>query len=273
MSQVSTFTSSGTPSRLPALFISHGSPMLALVDSPAHKFLQELGKSLPRPAAIVVVSAHWESIGGAAVSLAQQPATIHDFGGFPRTLFDIQYPAPGAPQVGEHAAALLEEAGFAVSRSTTRGLDHGAWVPLYLMYPAADIPTLQVSVIRGATAAQHERLGWALAPLRDQGVLVIGSGSLTHNLYEFRGQEIDEPAQEWVTKFSDWMAEKLQNGDRDALLDYRQQAPYATRNHPTDEHLMPLYAAMGAGGAGAKVERLHSSNEYGILAMDAYAFG
>lgn len=272
MSQVSNLSLNASSGRLPALFISHGSPMLALVDSPARRFLQELGKTLPCPAAIVVVSAHWESVGGAAVSLAQQPATIHDFGGFPRALFEIQYPAPGSPQVGEQAASLLENAGFAVSRSTTRGLDHGAWVPLYLMYPQADIPVLQVSVLRGAGPAEHERLGQALSSLREQGVLVIGSGSLTHNLYEFRGQDIDEPARDWVTQFSDWMADRLQQGDRNALLNYRELAPHAARNHPTDEHLMPLYAAMGAGGAGARAQRLHNSNEYGILAMDAYAF-
>ncbi|RJG01959.1 dioxygenase [Noviherbaspirillum sedimenti] len=259
-------------SRLPTLFISHGSPMLALVDSPARRFLQQLGNSLPRPNAIVVVSAHWESVGGPAVSLVAQPATIHDFGGFPRALGEIQYPAPGAPQVGEQAAALLEAAGFAVKRSDTRGLDHGAWVPLSLMYPQADIPTLQVSVLRGASPAAHERLGQALSALREQGVLVIGSGSLTHNLYEFRGQDIDAAAPAWVSEFSDWMADKLDNGEREALLNYRQQAPHAARNHPTDEHLMPLYAAMGAAGAAAKAERIHASVEYSVLAMDVYAF-
>ncbi len=258
--------------RLPTLFISHGSPMLALVDSPARRFLQQLGQSLPRPRAIVVVSAHWEAVGGPAVSLAPQPETIHDFGGFPRALFEIQYPAPGAPDVAEQAAALLEAGGFAVKRSAVRGLDHGAWVPLVLMYPGADIPTLQVSVLRGGDAAAHERLGQALAALRDQGMLVIGSGSLTHNLYEFRGQDIDDAAPDWVSEFSDWMSDKLQRGDREALLDYRQQAPHAARNHPTAEHLMPLYAAMGAAGPGAKAGRIHASYEYGVLAMDTYAF-
>jgi 4,5-DOPA dioxygenase extradiol len=272
MSSSSTSLPTSSSNRLPALFISHGSPMLALVDSPAHHFLQQLGKTLPRPTAIVVVSAHWESLGGPAVSLAERPDTIHDFGGFPRALFEMQYPAPGAPQTGEQAATLLEAAGFTVKRSPSRGLDHGAWVPLSLMYPQADIPTLQVSVLRGAGPAEHERLGRALSSLREQGVLVIGSGSLTHNLYEFRGQDIDEPAPAWVSEFSAWMADKLQRGEREALLHYRQQAPHAARNHPTDEHLMPLYAAMGAAGAGTKAQRLHASNEYGILAMDAYAF-
>jgi len=209
---------SSLPNRLPTLFISHGSPMLALIDSPARRFLQQLGKELPRPAAIVVVSAHWESLGGPAVSLAERPDTIHDFGGFPRALFEIQYPAPGAPQVGEQAAKLLEAAGFAVKRSTVRGLDHGAWVPLSLMYPDADIATLQVSVLRGASPAEHLRLGQALASLREQGVLVVGSGSLTHNLYEFRGQDIEEPVPGWVSEFSDWMAERFGGRDCHGIL-------------------------------------------------------
>ncbi|MBS0308406.1 MAG: dioxygenase [Proteobacteria bacterium] len=258
--------------RMPTLFVSHGSPMLAITDSPAHRYLQQLGKTLPRPQAIVMLSAHWEAIGGPAVSLTATPETIHDFGGFPPALYDIQYPAPGAPAIAEQAAALLEQAGHAVKRSSTRGLDHGAWVPLSLMYPDADIPTLQVSVLRGQGAVEHERLGRALAPLREQGVLIIGSGSLTHNLYEFRGQDIDTPPPAWVREFSDWMTTKLLNGERAALLDYRRQAPFAARNHPTEEHLVPLFAALGAAGDAASTRHLHSSYEYEILAMDAYAF-
>ncbi|MBV8665241.1 MAG: dioxygenase [Burkholderiaceae bacterium] len=258
--------------RLPTLFLSHGSPMLSVQDSPAHRFLQELGKTLPRPKAILIASAHWESIGAPAVSLAPQPETIHDFGGFPQELYEIRYPAPGAPQTAERAASLLEQAGIAVNRSARRGLDHGAWVPLRLMFPEADIPAAQISVVRGATPADHALLGRALEGLRDEGVLVIGSGSLTHNLYEFRGQPLDSPTQPWAAEFSDWMHEKLEAGDRPALLDYRQQAPSAARNHPTEEHLLPLYVAMGATGDHAKAKRLHHSVEYGILAMDAYAF-
>jgi len=257
---------------MPALFISHGSPMLAIQDSPARGFLLELGKSLPRPEAIVVFSAHWESLGNPAVSFAERPETIHDFGGFPPALFEMQYPAPGAPELAGRIAALLEQTGLAVKRSPTRGLDHGAWVPLRLMYPDADIPVLQVSVLRDGTPAEHERLGLALSGLRGEGVLVIGSGSLTHNLYEFRGQGLDAPVQSWASEFADWMHDQLRHGRREALLDYRRKAPHAERNHPTDEHLLPLFAAMGAGGGTARGERLHSSYEYGVLAMDVYAF-
>ena len=257
---------------LPTLFVSHGSPMLALQDSPARRFLSALGKTLPTPKAIVMVSSHWEPGSGPAVSTAADMETIHDFGGFPPELFAIQYPAHGAPEVAEKVRQRLETAGYAVQVSQQRGLDHGAWVPLMLMYPQANIPVFQVSILRGATAGEHERLGQALAPLRYENVLVIGSGSLTHNLYEFRGQDLESPAPAWVIDFRNWMKDALLEGRRDALLDYRRQAPAAKRNHPTEEHLMPLFVAMGASGNNSSAEQLHSSYEYGILAMDAYQF-
>ena len=258
--------------RLPTLFISHGSPMLALIDSPARRFLASLGKSLPRPKAILLASAHWEADRVPAVSLAEHPKTIHDFGGFPPALFAIEYPAPGAPALAERAAGLLEQAGYAVERSPERGLDHGAWVPLRLMYPQADIPVTQLSILRGTTPAGHAKMGIALTALRDEGVLVIGSGSLTHNLSEFRGQGVDAPVPSWVSDFGAWMNTMLDEQQRAALLDYRRQAPYAERNHPTEEHLLPLFVAMGAAGDAAKAERIHASYEYGVLAMDVYAF-
>jgi 4,5-DOPA dioxygenase extradiol len=257
---------------LPTLFISHGSPMLAIEDSPARRFLLGLGNTLPRPKAIIVASAHWESFGGLAVSLAPRPETIHDFGGFPAALFDIQYPAQGAPDAAIRAAELLEQAGFTVKRSANRGLDHGAWVPLRLMYPDADIPTAQVSLRRGASPAEHEQMGKALRTLREKDVLVIGSGSLTHNLYAFRGASINAEVPGWVSDFDEWMHSRLQSNQRDSLLDYRAQAPFAVRNHPTEEHLLPLFVAMGAAGDAPKAERLHASYAYGVLAMDMYAF-
>jgi 4,5-DOPA dioxygenase extradiol len=257
---------------LPTLFISHGSPMLALTESPARQFLESLGNSLPRPKAILVVSAHWESDGAPAVSLASHPETIHDFRGFPPALFAIDYPAPGAPELAGRAAQLLEQAGFSVRRSAERGLDHGAWVPLRLMYPQADIPVTQLALIHGAGPAEHEKVGRAIAALRDEGVLIVGSGSLTHNLTEFRGQGLGAPVPPWVSDFADWMHAGLQQQRRDALLDYRRQAPDGERNHPTEEHLLPLFVAMGAAGAAARAERIHASYEYGVLAMDVYAF-
>ena len=257
---------------LPTLFISHGSPMLAITDSPARRFLLQLGKSLPRPRAILVASAHWENMGGVAVSLAAHPETIHDFGGFPDALFDIQYPAPGAPATAARAADLLEQAGIAVERDATRGLDHGAWVPLRLMYPDADIPTAQVSLRHGASPAEHAQMGKALRKLRDDDVLIIGSGSLTHNLGAYRGDSIDVQVPSWVSDFARWMHARLQANQRESLLDYRAQAPFAVRNHPSEEHLLPLFTAMGAAGDTPQAERLHASYEYAALAMDMYAF-
>jgi len=259
-------------SPLPTIFLSHGSPMLALQDSPARRFLQDLGRSLGRPQAIVVVSAHWETRGGPALSLAPQPETIHDFGGFPRALFEMRYPAPGAPAAARRAAALLESAGIPFGLSEQRGLDHGAWVPLSLMYPDADIPVTQLSVMRGAGPAEHERIGLALAALRQEGVLVVGSGSLTHNLAEFCGQALDAAPPHWVGEFATWMKAQLESGERAALLDYRRLAPSAARNHPTDEHLLPLFVALGAAGPQGRARLLHESVEHGVLAMDAYAF-
>src|SRR5512146_2267847 len=258
---------------LPTLFVSHGSPMLSLEDGPARRFLSGWSAQHARPSAILVASAHWETRGGVAVSTAEQPRTIHDFGGFPRELYELQYAAPGAPGLAGQTVTLLQEAGFAVSPSDSRGLDHGAWVPLRLMYPDADIPVFQMSLIHGASPAEHYRLGAALQPLRHQGVLIMGSGSVTHNLYEIMGHSQEDPVEPWVSEFDQWLAATLEAGRVSELLDYRKLAPHAGRNHPTEEHLLPLFVALGAAGAGAVASRAHASHTYGILAMDAYTFG
>lgn len=258
--------------KLPALFVSHGSPMLSLEDGPAHRFLRAWDSHTARPSAILVVSAHWENAGGPMVSLVEQPRTIHDFGGFPRELYELQYPASGAPAVAEQSARLLRDAGFSVSTSATRGLDHGAWVPLSLMYPQADIPVFQISLMHGGSPAEHYRLGEALQPLREQDVLIMGSGSVTHNLNEIMGHGQDDIAPSWVTDFENWLADALAARRLADLLDYRRLAPAAVRNHPTEEHLLPLFVALGAAGDGAVVTRAHTSHTYSILAMDAYTF-
>lgn len=257
---------------LPSIFISHGSPMLAVEDGSAHRFLSNWGNSMSQPQAILVVSAHWENTGAPAVSLASQPATIHDFGGFPHELYEIQYPAPGAPEVAEQAIKLLRNAGYTANSNTSRGLDHGAWVPLSLMYKNANIPVFQVSLIKGASPAEHYRLGQSLQSLRAQGVLIIGSGSLTHNLYEITGHRLAESAPHWVTEFEEWVSEALKQGRIHDLMDYRKLAPFAERNHPTEEHLLPLFVALGAAGTGAVASRIHTSHSYGVLSMDAYSF-
>lgn len=256
--------------RFPALFLSHGAPMLALEDVPARDFLRGLGRELGRPDVILVASAHWETP-APALNAVERNETIHDFSGFPPELYRLAYPAPGSPALAERAAGLLRAAGLEAAIDRRRGLDHGAWVPLLLMYPDADIPVVQVSLQTRRGPAHHVALGRALAPLRDDRVLVIGSGSYTHNLRELKWDGAGEAEPSWVTGFSRWFDEALVEGRTDELVDYRRRAPDAARNHPTEEHLLPVFVALGAGGG--KARRLHSSATYGTLRMDAYAFG
>ncbi|SFO89079.1 DODA-type extradiol aromatic ring-opening family dioxygenase [Pseudomonas borbori] len=253
---------------LPSLFISHGSPMLALEPGASGPALARLAAARPRPRAILVVSAHWEST-TLRVTSAAQPETWHDFGGFPPQLYQLQYPAPGHPQFAADIVQLLGAAGFPAQLDPTRPFDHGAWVPLSLMYPAADIPLVQLSLPSRQGPELQTRIGRALAGLRQQGVLLIGSGSITHNLGELdwhAGPEVIEP---WAQDFRDWMVAKLAEDDEAALHDYRQRAPAAARNHPSDEHLLPLFFARGAGGR-FRVE--HSGFTLGALGMDIYSF-
>jgi len=261
---------------LPSLFVSHGAPTLSIEDVPARAFLSGLGQTMPRPRAILVASAHWETA-SPAVSTATKPETIHDFSGFPRELYGMQYAAPGAPDVAAQAMALLDKAGLdkaglASTADPQQGLDHGAWVPLRLMYPAADIPVAQISIQPHLGAAHHIALGRALAPLRREDVLIIGSGGAVHNLRTIRYGSHDA-IPDWARHFDDWLAVHLETGDDAALGDYRRLAPNAAQAHPRDEHLMPVFVAYGAGGAGARGTRIHSSFSHGSLSMAAYSFG
>jgi len=254
----------------PSVFVSHGSPMLAIRDDAAHRFLRSWGPTLGTPRAILVASAHWETA-APAVSVAERPETIHDFGPFAPELFRIRYPAPGAPGAARRTAALLRAAGFETSEEV-RGLDHGAWVPLGLMRPDADVPVFQLSIQPRLGPDHHFAVGRALRPLRDEGVMVLGSGSLTHNLGEFRRGADAEPPPGWVVAFADWVAAAVADRRTDDLLDYRRRAPFAVENHPTDEHLLPLFVALGAADEGSGGERAHASTSDRVLAMDAYAF-
>lgn len=256
---------------LPTLFISHGSPMLALRPSPARDFLAGLGGQVGQPKAIVIASGHWETerpeVSGVTVN-----DTIHDFYGFPPALYAIRYPAPGSPELAERVATLLREAGLAAAVDHQRGLDHGAWVPLSLMYPDHDIPVLQLALQSWLGPPHHLALGRAIAALREQDVLVIGSGTFTHNLARPRAPEQDAVAPPDVVAFADWMHAALTERRVDDLLDYRRRAPYAALQHPTEEHLLPLFVALGAAGDAARASRLHASATWGTLRMDAYSF-
>ena len=260
---------------IPALFLSHGSPMIFLDQTPAHDFLTHLSIITGAPKAIVVISAHWETQ-DLQVMGTEHPKTLYDFGGFDPRLYQLTYPAFGDPALAERIVTALAAQNISAHIHTTRGLDHGAWIPLILAFPQADIPVLQISVPKGATPRAMFDLGQALAFLRTENILIIGSGSFTHNLYEFMGQDVTAVPEPWVVAFADWMREKLASGDVESVLDYRRLAPFARENHPTEEHMLPLFVAMGAGTNGhefGRVQHVHHSYNHAILAMDAYGFG
>ncbi|HEX8188207.1 MAG TPA: class III extradiol ring-cleavage dioxygenase [Pyrinomonadaceae bacterium] len=255
----------------PAVFVSHGAPTLAVEQNSTVEFLRRLGVGLGRPEAILCVSAHWDT-GAPAVGGAEWPETIHDFGGFPDELYRMRYPAPGAPKLAGRVLELLGAAGIGCAVSPARGLDHGAWVPLKLIYPEADVPVTQLSVQPSLGTEHHLRMGRALAPLRGEGVLILATGSATHNLSRIgRG----EAPPEWAKEFDEWLFRKISDGALEELLDYRRLAPHAAVAHPSEEHLLPLFVALGA-GSGESVARgrgLHRGWTWGSLSMAAYGFG
>jgi 4,5-DOPA dioxygenase extradiol len=254
--------------RMPSLFVSHGAPTLVIEDGPAARFLRQLGSGLPRPRAILSVSAHWETR-APRVSAVAAPETIHDFRGFPRALYEMRYPAPGAPELAARVADLLSGQGIPCGIDPTRGLDHGTWVPLKLMLPDADIPVTQLSIVPGAGGQFHLDMGRALASLADEGVLVFGSGSITHPLGELSfPPPTTTPA--WASEFADAVASALKEARIDDLAAF-ERLPHYARNHPTDDHYLPLLVALGAGGLPARP--LHRSYAFGLLGMDVYAFG
>ena len=266
-----TVSSPSTTDRLPVLFVSHGSPMFALEAGETGPALTRWGQALrqrhPGLRGVVILSPHWMAHGVEVMAHAQPP-TWHDFGGFPPALYRLQYPAPGAPVLAQQVQARLAQAGIAATLNPERPLDHGAWVPLMHLLPQADVPVVQLALPVDADARAAYALGQALQDLRSQGVLLVGSGSMTHNLREFFGGE--RQAASYVVEFSRWVEQQVQAGAIDALLDWQQQAPHALRAHPTDEHFLPLYFALGA-GAGSTPHYLSREVMYGMLAMDAFA--
>lgn len=267
---------------LPSLFVSHGSPMIALEPGTAGAFMRDLGPAIDaafgRPRAVLVASAH---------SLTREPAllaaprhdTVHDFGGFPEALYRLRYDAPGGDAIAPRAAQLVRDAGLPIHLVPEGGLDHGIWIPLRFAWPDADVPVLPLAFPPNWSPQQLFELGRALAPLRREGVLVLGSGSITHNLrlvFSRRSHDrtaaADEPEMPESAAFRHWFAERSATGDHAALFDYRAQAPHAALMHPSDEHLLPWYVAAGAGHEGPAL-RVHDSVTVGCLGMDAYAFG
>lgn len=256
--------------KAPVFFISHGAPTFALEPGKLGAHLNALGKELSWVRAVLVVSPHWQTQ-GLRVMANKSPATLHDFGGFPRELYDLQYPAPGHLQFAVEASQLLVGAGFKVSLDDKRGLDHGAWVPLMHLLPAADVPVFQVSMPHTLDAAGAVRLGRALSPLRERGVLIVGSGTMTHNLYEVRQSGTGEA--DYAREFASWVRQAVFSHDVDKLVDYRHSAPHAERAHPTEEHFLPLLVAMGASGGEPAAQVIEGEIAYGVLSMESYVWG
>lgn len=252
-------------SRLPSLFVSHGAPTFALAPGRAGAQLRALGERLPPPRAVLVVSAHWQAA-TVRVGSAPQPATVHDFGGFPAALSALRYPAPGEPALAARVVRQLQAAGWPAHADPDRGLDHGVWVPLLHLLPAAGRPVVPLAMPVDLDEAGALRLGQALAPLADEGVLIVGSGSLTHNLREVRFG--DPQGDAYVQAFADWVHARLQAG----ALPWRDEAPQGRRAHPSLEHYLPLFVALGAAAPGARVEWLAGGIEHAALAMHSVVF-
>ncbi len=254
---------------LPSVFVSHGSPMHALQPGPAGEAWKALGRRLPRPRAILIASAHWETSLPMLTGSAR-PETIHDFYNFPEPLYRLRYPAPGAPEVAQRAQALLKGAGISAAIDGCRGLDHGAWSPLLYAYPEHDVPVVQISVQPALGPRHHLHVGKALRGLSREGVLIVGSGHMTHNLRDWaRGAGRPEP---YAREFAQWVKDRLEAHDLDSLVDYRASSPHGARAHPTDEHFLPLFVALGAAAEQAQPERIYDAIDSGVLAMDAYVF-
>jgi 4,5-DOPA dioxygenase extradiol len=256
--------------KMPSLFVSHGAPTYATEPGLAGAQLRALGKALDKPQAVLIVSPHWMTA-DLEITATSCPETIHDFGGFPKELYALQYPVAGSPELAISVQKLLQSKGIPASLDTQRGLDHGAWVPLLHLYPDADIPVIQVSLPVDADEVDAFALGQALAPLAREGVLVIGSGSLTHNLYEYQVGEV--LAAPYAQEFSAWVREAVRQGDMARLLKTLRLAPHAARAHPSTEHFLPLLVAAGAANNPGVATVLDGGIRHGILAMESYVFG
>ena len=256
--------------RMPALFIGHGSPMNAIDSNSYTRRLVELGAELPRPRAILVISAHWLTE-GSWVTAMDRPKTIHDFHGFPQALFDVQYPAPGSPEVAE----LVRKAARAPETHLDHemwGLDHGTWSVLRHMYPQADVPVLQLSIHAQQPPDYHFRLGGELAKLRDQGVMILGSGNLVHNLRQIRW-EANAPPYDWAIEFDEWLKAKLTEGDFKAVLDDFHATDAGRLSAPTLEHYLPLHYVLGAAGKQEKIRFEYEELQNGSISMRSFSFG
>ncbi len=263
----------------PPLFLSHGAPNMGLHDTPVREFMRALGGQYQKPDAIVSVSAHFETSGTAVVS-DPVPEMIYDFHGFEPELQEVVYSAPGNPELASEVLSLLQDAGISATELPKRGFDHGSWVPLSLAYPEATIPVVQVSIDPNQTPEYHYKIGQALTSLPARNIAVIGTGNITHNLPALfskgRNPELDRNIKRYVADFLEWFDDQLVSNNVESLLNYRTAAPFAAENHPTDEHLLPIFVALGAvsdePGQKNKARKIHASYNFEFLAMDAWEF-
>ncbi len=260
---------SGENVTAPAVFISHGSPMVALERGPFQDALAAFGRRV-HSKAIVAVSAHWGSSTSISISAAERYETIHDFGGFPPALYQLSYSPAGSPELAQRIASLFKSDGWP-EISTNRGLDHGVWIPLRLMYPEADIPVVQLSVPLDLTPQQLYDLGKTLQPLRAENIMIFGSGGIVHNLQLFRGGPVDQPVEPWAKEFDDWFEAKLKAHKIDDLIRYQELAPHAELAVPTFEHFAPVFIVLGAASDSDKIESIFEGFQYGALSMRSFA--
>lgn len=253
----------------PATFISHGSPMTALDADDFPRALRAFGESAHTARALVVVSAHWETPGGVRVTASEAPPLVYDFFGFPDALYRLTYPSPGAPALAEDIVSRLTDAGVPAVADASRGLDHGTWVPLRLAFPEAKLPVVQVSLPAWAPAPVVARMGEALRPLRSEGVLLMGSGSMTHNLRRF-SRDKHAPVEAWAAEFDTWVAERLAARDFSGLLAW-ERAPQARAAHPSAEHFLPLFFVLGAALPEDRLTPVYEGFQHGTLSMRSFA--
>lgn len=250
------------------IFVCHGGPTLVAEKNEYTDFLKDLGKKLT-PKSVVIFTAHWESEITTISSIEGTYDMIYDFSGFPKELYSIKYPAKGSVEVALKLQSMLTNKGIESKLDENRGLDHGAWDVLYLMYPKADIPVVQVSINPELAMEKQYEIGRAIKELGKEDILVIGTGSTVHNLATLDWNS--EKAEEWAVEFDSWLIKKVENNDKGELFNYRQLAPYAKRAVPREEHIVPLFIAMGSGNRD-KPKLLHQSYAYGTLSYICFEF-
>jgi 4,5-DOPA dioxygenase extradiol len=257
--------------RLPALFVSHGSPMVAIEDEAWGRALGAYAATLAKPRAVAVVSGHFETPGPVRVTASPAPETIHDFGGFPEELYGIRYPARGDPGLAALITRLLCDAGFPARTDRDRGLDHGAWIPLRFLYPNADVPVVEISQPLRRNPEDALRMGAALSRLREEGVLLLGTGGVVHNLGRIGAEDDPERVEDWARAFDAWFADRLAAMDAAGIAAYRTAAPHAQLAVPTPDHFDPIFVVLGSARTGERAHTVYEGFRYGTLSMRSFA--